>query len=400
MAHPAGAEEEPPLLQLAGDDGVGLLEEQPGVGADALVVGAVQPHGVDDGEAVLHPQREVVLAERDRGVHQAGAVVGGHEVAEQDGVPARAVLAARDVVEGRLVADAVERGPREAVEHLGARVLPEHPLDERLGEDDDLLAGPDARVGQLGVDGDRGVGDERPRRGGPDEQLVARNDGARALRHAEAHVDRRVDDVPVALGDLVRRERRAAARAVRDHLVALVHQVLVPDLPERPPDRVDVARVERAVGVVEVEPEADALGEAIPVLEVGEDRLAALPVERLDAVGLDVRLALEPERLLDLDLDGQPVGVPAALARDVVAAHRLVAREDVLEDAGQDVMGARLPVRGRRPLVEDELRTALPEAHRLGEDVAVAPALEHLLLERGEGLVRVDGTAGHGGRAL
>src|SRR5665213_331770 len=52
------------------------------------------------------------------------------------------------------------------------------------------------------------------------------------------------------------------------------------------------------------------------------------------------------------------------------------------------------PVGGRGPLVEDVPRRALAAAQRFGEDVALAPALEHLELELGEGLLRVNG-AGH-----
>ena len=182
--------------------------------------------------------------------------------------------------------------------------------------------------------------------------------------------------------------------------MALVEQALVGDLPQRPPDRLDVGRVERAVGVVEVEPEADPLRQRVPVLEELEDRLAALRVELGDAVGLDLGLRLDPELLLDGDLDRQAVAVPAALALDVEAAHRLEARVDVLEDAREDVVRAGPAVGRRRALVEDPRRRALAPAQRLAEDVALAPALEHLLLELGEGLVGVDGSARHLGRAI
>ena len=48
---------------------------------------------------------------------------------------------------------------------------------------------------------------------------------------------------------------------------------------------------------------------------------------------LDLLLVVDAELLLDGDLDRQAVAVPAALALDEVPAHRLEAREDVLEDA-------------------------------------------------------------------
>ena len=119
-----------------------------------------------------------------------------------------------------------------------------------------------------------------------------------------------------------------------------------------------------------------------------EHRLAAVAVELRDAVALDVLLGLEAELLLDLDLDRQAVGVPAGLALDVVPGHRLVAREEVLEDAREHVVRARVAVGRRRALVEHERRRAFAVAQRRLEDVALAPAREHLLLQRGEGDVR------------
>ena len=170
--------------------------------------------------------------------------------------------------------------------------------------------------------------------------------------------------------------------------MALVEQVAVPHRLERPPDRLDVVGLERVVRVVEVDPVADPLGQRVPVLEVLEHRLAALRVELGDAVALDVVLRLEAELLLDRDLDRQAVRVPAGLALDVVPGHRLVAREDVLEDAREHVVRAGAAVRGRRALVEHERRAALAVAQRRPEHVALAPAREHLLLQRGEGDVR------------
>ena len=85
------AQQAPAAAQVLDEVGVGVLDEAPGVGADALVVGAVEAHRVDDVQPVLLAEAEVVLAEGDRGVHEARAVVGGDEVAEQDGVAALAV---------------------------------------------------------------------------------------------------------------------------------------------------------------------------------------------------------------------------------------------------------------------------------------------------------------------
>ena len=73
---------------------------------------------------------------------------------------------------GRLVLAPDELGAGES--RSGAGVLAEHPRHQRLGEDQALVAVLDARVGDLGVDRDRLVGRQRPRRGGPDQQRLVR----------------------------------------------------------------------------------------------------------------------------------------------------------------------------------------------------------------------------------
>ena len=384
----AGAKQAPGLAQRLDDRCVGLAHVQPGERPGALVERAVGPDRVVDGDPVLGGQAEVVLTEGRTGVDHAGAVLGGHEVAGEHRVAVGPVVA--QVGEGRLVAQPEQLRPGEALLHLG--LLAQHPLHQRLGQDQALLAEPGAHVGHVRIHRHRGVGHQRPGHRGPGEQ---RHTGLVAQR--ELHEHRGVDGVLVAHRHLVARQRGAAARAVGHDLVALREQPLVEDLLERPPDGLDVGVVEREVGVVGVDPVADPLRQAVPLVDVAQHRLAALGVELGHAVALDVLLGLEAELLLDLQLDRQPVAVPAALALDVVPLHRLVARKDVLEDAREHVMRARAAVGGGRPLVEDERRRPLAATHRLGEHVALAPARQHLLFEGGERLRGVHrAVASHG----
>ncbi len=186
-------------------------------------------------------------------------------------------------------------------------------------------------------------------------------------------------------------KRRADARIVRHHLVALIDEPLVPDDLEQPPDRLDVVVVERVIGVVHVDPEAHALGHRLPVADVAHHRLAAAARELGDTdLFLDAALVEDAELLLDLVLDRQPVGVPAGLARAVEAAHVLVAREHVLERTRQHVVDAGLTVGRRRPFVPGVERPALALLHALGEHVLVTPEGQHLLLERGPVVASTD----------
>ena len=184
-------------------------------------------------------------------------------------------------------------------------------------------------------------------------------------------------------------ERRAAARAVRGHLVGLHEQPALVETLERPPDRLDVGRIHRPVGVVHVDPEADPPRQVLPVLHVAAHRLPASLVELGDPEGLDVPLAGGPDLLLDLDLDGEPVAVPSGLAVHEVAGHRPVPRVDVLEGAGEGVADVRPGVRGRRPVVEDPLRRALALRDGAVEDVGLVPEAQDARLELGEPHLRV-----------
>lgn len=286
-----------------------------------------------------------------------------------------------DQGEGALVGPALHLGARERLAG-GLPALAQRLLQQRLGDDELLLAVRRDDVADLGVGGDRRVGDQGPGGGRPDQE--GRLAGQRAGGEREADEDRGVDDRLVALGQLVVGEAGAAPRAPGGDAVVLDQQVLVEDLLQRPPHGVHVLRVHRAVRVVQVDPVAHAgrqLGERVGV---PGHRLTALGVELGDAERLDVLLAVEAQLLLDRELDRQAVAVPAGLAADVIALHGAEAREDVLEDAGLDVVGARHPVGGGRALVEDPLGAALGLVEALGEDLALAPEVEHGVFERGQ----------------
>ena len=336
-------------------------------------------------QLVLRRDAIVVFAEGRRYMDQAGAVLGGDEVAgdHREG----AGLAIGEGEHRALVAAADQFAAWEAVGDLHA--LAEHLLHQGLGKDQRLAVDTRLDVGDVRRHRDRLVARQGPGRRRPDEQRLPRL-AALAGEQREADIYGGVGDVLVAERHLVRGERGAAARAVGHDLVPLVEAALVPELAQRPPDRLDVVVLERDVGVVEVDPEADPLGQPVPLLDVLEHRGAAALVELGDPVLLDLLLGGDTQLFFDLELDRQAVAVPAGLARHPVAAHRPVARVDVLEDSGEDVVGAGTAVRRRRPLVEAPDLGSLAVGERAVEDVALAPARQYALLELGKGLLRVD----------
>jgi hypothetical protein len=127
------------------------------------------------------------------------------------------------------------------------------------------------------------------------------------------------------------------------------------------------------------------------------DNAPALLVVLINTQVQDVLALLDVEAAVDLVLDGQTVAVPAEAASDVIAVHRLVAGDNVLYGAGEDVAVVREPRGEGRPVIEDVLRLVLG-ALQLGlEGLYLRPQLEDLLLVFGEGEVLPFAHFVHGG---
>src|SRR5205814_5210860 len=94
---------------------------------------------------------------------------------------------------------------------------------------------------------------------------------------------------------------------------------------------------------------------------------------------LDLALRVQSQLLLDLYLDPEPLTVEAVLVALVEAAERLVALEDVLEDA-PEVLDAGRAVRGDRAVHEAKGRTAAVAVAQLEERPLVLPDCEDLVL--------------------
>src|ERR671911_595282 len=127
---------------------------------------------------------------------------------------------------------------------------------------------------------------------------------------------------------------------------AVVHRL------EKAPDVLDVRVGERVVAVRPVHPHSQAarlLGDHVG--EMGDALLAALG-ELRNAVLLDLPFRVQPQRLLDLDLDPEALAVEAVLIALAEAAEGLVALKDVLERPAPRVMDAHRVV-GRDRAVDE-----------------------------------------------
>ena len=379
-----GPEQQPAGIQITDDERVGVLDELSAPRRDFGDERAIRQDGHQHGQVVFQRGLHVFRAEGGRHVDESRTVFGGHEVAEHHVMRG---LVGRQEGEERMILLPFQFLALERVHDFHCLVA-ENFLHQGFGENESfLLVG---RIGNppyaaldvafhrhvihVGMRGHRHIAGQGPRGGRPHQQGRA---GLVHQRHADE--DRGVGRLVITESNFMIRKSRATARAIRHNLVALVKQVAVPEVFQDRPNRLDVIVGEGHVGRFQVNPKRDAIRQAFPILDVIERGLAAFLVELGDAIALDVLLVGEAVPLLDLDLHGQAVRIPAAAPRDVEAAHDLVTREHVFEGARQHVVNAGFAVGGGWTFVENVLGRAPPLFDGFLENILAFPHFEHRL---------------------
>ena len=225
------------------------------------------------------------------------------------------------------------------------------------------------------ADGQRDVGSQGPRGCRPREKIFVV--GTFFLEFAGQGVD---FDHLIPLCNFMGCQTGSAARAVRQDLVSLVDQAHIEGFFEDPPAGFDIIVIQRDIGVIHVSHISHAVGHIRPHIGIGENRFAALFVEFLDTVSFDILLAGESELLFYFDLDRESVGIPAAFSLDLIALHRLVTVDGVLQSSRHHVVDARLAVRRRRSFIEYERWRALTRGDAFVQQVFFFPFRDLFLL--------------------
>src|SRR5947208_4427493 len=229
------------------------------------------------------------------------------------------------------------------------------------------------------------IGRQRPRRRRPDHRKRAAADELRLelrrhRRERKLHPHR---GRPLLLVlDLRLRERRFAVRTPVDGLEPLVDEPPADEAAKLARDDRLVGGGHRDVGVVPVPQDAQAL--ELVTLDVDEpERVLAALAALLDGIhgAADVhRGVVEPELLVHLVLDRQPVTVPARDEDGVEAEHRARLHDHVLKDLVEDVAQVDAAVRVRRTVVQDPERAVRGHQAQAFVHPELLPPGEHLRL--------------------
>ncbi len=297
------------VAETAGGIDVAELREAV-FGSGVKVVGAVGRSGVDGSGALL--SGDVVGKDSENGAIEEW-------VLEGDAVHARALEAGDLDGFGKIAGFAGLRG-------------------EGLGDDVDVTVGvAESDVVELGVEGYGERGWESPRGGGPDDGVdawlfVAVGTTCQSGVDLGGVAGEFVTDVDRGRGvhlvlDLSLGEGGAVVDAPVDGLEAFVDEALFEEVVEGLDDRGLVGEGHGEVGIVPAAEDADALELASLEIDV---LLGVLAAGFADGEGVHLEF-FAAELLVDLDLDGEAVAVPAGDVGGVEACHGLRFDDEVLD---------------------------------------------------------------------
>ncbi len=163
--------------------------------------------------------------------------------------------------------------------------------------------------------------------------------------------------------------------------VALVEIAFLVELTEEPPYGLDVAVVVCDIGVGHVDPVAHAAGEVFPFAGILHHLAAAGGVVVIDRDFLADVLLGDAEILFNAKFDGETVGVPTGLAFHLIALHGLVAAENVLDGAGQDVVNAGFAIGGGRTFEKYERGATFAFRHCAGKHIFISPLFKDGIID-------------------
>ena len=330
-------------------------------------------------QTVLHACIEVVGPVPGRRVHDTGARIERHVVAEHRERGA--------VVQRMLEPEALELVALYSRERAIERPT-NHLADgrcERLGDNDRPPLDVVCRVVELRMKRDGHVRRNGPRRRRPDQNrdvsALQLRDARRELadavaRQPELDVDRGRGMVLVL--DLGFSQRRAAMDAPVHWLLAFVDEPLLDEFSQRARNRRLISEIHRQIGIRPVAENPQAL----ELRGHCADEPLGVRATRAAEFGDRHVALLRAELAVDLQLDWQPVAVVAWLVGRVIAGHRPRLDDEILEHLVQSRAHVDVAVRVGRTVVQDELFFTLAARFDLSVQIHGGPPRERLRLAR------------------
>ena len=367
-------------IQVFCDQWIGILHEFAAPRAYIRDEGAVFSNCLQDRQVKFKCSIHVLRTKSRRHVYQSGAVLRGNKIPEN-----HIVRRFFQCQEGKqwLIFDTFQLLAFEGLKNLHI-FIPEHLFNQFFRQDQFFCTA----ICQLSFDDHivhvRVCGNSHITRQGPGCRRPYQQRGPRIIDQRQANKYGWIHSLAVSLGYFVVGEWCTAAWAVRHNLETLVKQILVPESFQDPPHRFDVVICIGDVGFLQINPESDPVRQPLPFLDIVKRRLTAKFVERPDTILLDLALAVEAQALLNFYLNWQSVSIPTPTTDDMLALHRVIARENIFKCPGKHMVNAWNTICCRWSFVEYIFRVPAPLFLALFEDVANLPHAQNGFFHLGD----------------
>ncbi len=174
------------------------------------------------------------------------------------------------------------------------------------------------------------------------------------------------------------RKTGTAPCAIRNHLIILIQESLLPDLFNNPPERLDVGRLIGNVRMIHVKPKANFLGKILPLGLILPYRFPALLVKFCDAIFLNFFFVFKTELVFHFNFDRQPMSIPPRLSLHPEPPHGFVAANYILEGTREHVVDSGPAVQGGRSFVKHKIFRFLAIFHALFKNLVLFPELQNV----------------------
>ena len=185
--------------------------------------------------------------------------------------------------------------------------------------------------------------------------------------------------VLIALRHLVARQRRSAARAVRNDFKAFIQKTFFPDFFERPPFGFYKVVIIGNIRILHIRPKSDRIGKLFPHSLIFPDAFLAFFYKRFQSVCFNLIFSVKPELLFHFQLHGEAMRIPARFPKDMIPFHRFISWDHILDYTREHVSDVGLSICRRRTVIKCIRLSARAEVYTFSKDVMVFPKLFRFL---------------------
>ena len=170
---------------------------------------------------------------------------------------------------------------------------------------------------------------------------------------------------------------RGTARAIRQNIMPLIQEILIPQLLHHPPNRLHIRGFHRFIVIIKVNPASQPINRTPPFLHIAQHTRPARLIKLGNTVLFNVGLRVQPQLFFDQVFYRQPMTVPSKPPLNLLPLHRLITRNNILNRTRHKMPKMRQPRCKRRAVKKHVLISPLTLRNRLFKNILFFPKAQN-----------------------